>query len=247
MITGIRVIATHELRRIFLSSLPYLLAAALQLILGVVFFSNLAIFISQGGGVSLSAEVVQTLYFSAGTLFLFIGPLLTMHTFSEEFRQGTITLLLSSPVPLVAIVLGKFFAICIVFVCLTLFYSIMPLSLFFYAPLSFPLLGLYVASLILFSLPIAALGLYTSSLTERPAVAAAGSLAGLLFFWLLELPASITTGHLASALDLFSITRVYSDLLSGYLTSMDIIYLLLLSISFLALTVRRLHNIRSWY
>ena len=243
---GIGIIAAQELRRIFLSSLPYLAAAALQVILGVVFFSNLAIFISQGGGTSVTAEVVQTLYLSTGTLFLFIGPLLTMHSFSEEYRQGTIILLLSSPMPLVAVVLGKFLAISIVFIGLILLYSLMPLSLFYYAPLSPALLGLYMASLVLFCLPVVAIGLYTSSLTERPAVAAAGSLAILLFFWLLELPASITVGNWAGLLNRFSITNVYSDMLSGYLTSTDISYLLLLSMLFLTLTVRRLHNLRSW-
>ena len=107
-------IARAELRRIFLSPLAWAVLAVLQLLLGFVFVNVLFEFITNPypGEQFGAADVVAGQVFGFATiLVLLIMPLMTMRLFAEERKSGTLNLLLSAPVSLTEIVLGKFLGV----------------------------------------------------------------------------------------------------------------------------------------
>jgi len=244
MRAGIFSIAVCELRRSLLSPLAWCLFALFQFLLALVFFSNLLIAQSWGGGQSLAEGAIYVLFSSAGTLLLLTAPIFTMHLFSDEHRSGTMTLLLSSPLSLPDIVLGKYLGILGLLGCLLLLILCMPLSLLPAVRLQFQPLLLQALSFGLLAMPMAAIGIYASSLTARPMLAALGAFSLLVLLWLIELPRHLWSGEMAELCAYLSIFRHYSRLLHGQMDTADVLYFFLLSGFFLALTVRRLHNLR---
>ena len=108
------IIARAELRRIFLSPLAWAVLAVVQVLLGFIFVNVLFDFINQpgfGGGFGASDVVVGQVFGFATILVLLIMPLMTMRLFAEERKSGTLNLLLSAPVSLTEIVLGKFLGV----------------------------------------------------------------------------------------------------------------------------------------
>ena len=86
----------------------------------------------------------------------------------------------------------------------------------------------------------AALGLYISSLTSQPVVAAIASLAALFGLWLIEISAVDND----NALHLFTPTSHFQNFNIGLLNSSDLIYFLIFLVTFLLLTIRRVNNNR---
>ena len=111
----IRVIALRELRSMFISPLAWTVLAVTQFILAWSFFAQIDFFftVQQQLATMPSAPgvtdlVVMPTYELASIILLMITPLLTMRLISEERRNGSISLLLSAPVSMTQIVLGKF-------------------------------------------------------------------------------------------------------------------------------------------
>jgi ABC-2 type transport system permease protein len=118
-------------------------------------------------------------------------PLLTMRSFAEEARQKTAVLLITSPMSMTRVVLGKFFALFLFFctgLCATLVYVVI---LSYYGSFD-PLvtLGNYTA-MMLSAAAFIAMGMLVSSLTESQAIAAALSYAVLFGLWMLDFLAPI--------------------------------------------------------
>ena len=129
-------IALRELRSMFLSPLAWTVLAVSQLILCWIFFSQIDAFFSIQEEITTLANapgvtdlVVAPLLEIASVMLLMISPLLTMRLISEERRNGTLTLLLSSPISISEIVLGKFLGIALFYLILVGMISLMPLSL----------------------------------------------------------------------------------------------------------------------
>lgn len=240
------LIAKLEVRRMFRSPMGYVAGAVLQFILAIVFFSNLAAFEAAAGGISLTDAIIRPLFFSAGTMLLLAAPMLTMHLISEEYRQGTMVMLLASPASMVAVTLGKFIGA----ICLMAFFIIlvatMPLGLLLFAPVNMADLGICVVATVLFALPITAIGMYASSLASRPLLAAMAAFGMLFALWLSDLPRHAAgQGWLAELSDYISIMSHYEQFLQGLASPADLCYFFLLSLFFIILTIRRLHNLRT--
>ena len=98
----------RELRNYFQTPIGYVFMS-IFLLLGGLFFMS--------GNLYLGSSDPVYVFSSLSYVFMMIVPLLTMRLLSEERRQKTDQLLLTSPLPIRAIVLGKFFAACTVFAC----------------------------------------------------------------------------------------------------------------------------------
>ena len=141
----ILTIATAELRRLFLSPLAWTILAVVQLILALVFFGYLKEFLqiqsqllSSGTGQGITAMVASPLLGFAAVLLLLVSPLISMRLFSEERRNKTLSLLVSAPVTMTEIVLGKYLSL-VLFLWLILGMTLlMPLSLLAGGPLPEP-------------------------------------------------------------------------------------------------------------
>ena len=241
-------IAGRELRSLFLSPLAWTLLAVIQGLLAWIFllliddFRNL-----QGRLVNLENApgvtdlVAAPLLRIAAWCLLALTPLLTMRLFSEERRARTLDLLLSAPVGMTEIVLGKYLGILTFLFGVIALIALMPLSSG--TSLDFGKLLAGLLGLGLLTTSFAAAGLYMSTLTAQPGVAAISTLGLLLFLCTLD-AAGIGRETAANALSYLSLLRHHDALLLGAFDSADVAYYLLFSIAFLGLAIRRLDDSR---
>jgi len=169
----------RELKAYFTSPIGFTFVGFFILIAGVFFaISNLL------SGNPNFTGVLSNLTF----IFLFLVPILTMRLLSEETRQKTDQLLITSPVGITGIVMGKYLAAMAVFVVTLVITVIYPVIMSFYALLGlawWEILGGYVGFLLLGSSFIA-VGMFFSSLTDSQIVAAVYTFAALLLIWILD-------------------------------------------------------------
>jgi len=119
-------------------------------------------------------------------IFLIVVPVLTMRLISEETKQKTDQLLLTSPLSLTKMVLGKYFAAVGVFSLTLLVTALYPVLLSFFGSVAvWEILGGYIGFFLLGSSFIA-VGLFVSSLTDNQVVAAIVTFVSLLFMWLID-------------------------------------------------------------
>ncbi len=132
-------------------------------------------------------------------IFLIVVPILTMRLLSEEARQKTDQLLLTSPLSLTGMVLGKYFAaiaVLLLTLVITFLYPLL-ISLVGSVVLS-EIVGGYIGFFLLGS-SFVAVGLFISSLTDNQVIAAVVTFAALLIMWILDalqqgLPADPVSG-----------------------------------------------------
>jgi ABC-2 type transport system permease protein len=177
--------------------------------------------------VGVTIFVGQTVYSIASFIMLFAVPLLTMRLISEERRSQTLPFLFSAPISLTEIVLGKFLGL-IVFLSILVFYIFLMLTtLNIWADIDF---GYLVAS-------FSALGIYFSSLTQQPIIAAILSFISLFALMIMERFFASDPNHWFAYLSLMKHFQSFSR---GLIDSSDLMYFFLFISTFLTLTIRRL-------
>lgn len=212
-------------------------------VIGYVF---LVLFLAISGAVlcyttlySMSADV--TSYF---TIMLLISgimlPLLTMKSFSEERKLKTEQLLLTAPVSIIGVVLGKFLAAYTIFAGCVVLNSLYCLVLLNYASLKVAVLfGCLVATLLV-GLVFIAIGLFVSSLTENQLSAAIGTIAIILAFLAIGLVSSLlpSTYFLRYVFNFLSIFTRFQYFTNGVFDIASLVYYISIAAIFIYLTVR---------
>jgi ABC-2 type transport system permease protein len=195
------------------------------------------------GAPGVSDIVVAPLFADAAVVLLLITPLVTMRTLSEERRSRTLSLLLSAPVSMTEIILGKYLGVLAFFLILIGMLTLMPLSLLAGTNLDLGKLAAGLLGLTLVVAAFAAIGLFMSSLTEQPTVAAVTSFGLLLLLWILDWAGNsgLDSSNLMAYL---SMLRHYEPLLKGLFNSTDVAYYLLVTTLFLGFSIRRLDATR---
>jgi ABC-2 type transport system permease protein len=243
-------IALRELKSLFLSPLAWAILAVLQLIMAYLFLSQLDTFMTLQarlagieGAPGVTDIVVAPLLQTFGFVMLLIAPALTMRVFSDEKRNRTLTLLLSAPVSMTDIVLGKFLGVTLFFMLLLLMLTAMPVSLYAGTTLDAGklLAGLLGISLLLCT--FAAVGIFMSSLTEQPVIAAVSSFGLLLLLWIIDWSGDDRT-EMTGLFHYLSLQTHLGSFLKGLFSSADLVYYLLLITLFLILSIRRLDQQR---
>ena len=240
----IATLARHELRRLFLSPLAWTILAVVQLILGWMFLSHLEYFtrmqsqlLGMEGQHGVTEVVVAPLLGNAAVVLLLVVPLISMRLFTEECRQRTLTLLVSAPLSMTEIVLGKYLGLLAFLGAQLLLILLMPLSLLLGGGLDFGLLASGTLGLGLLLAGFAAVGLFMSTLTQHQAIAAVSSFGALLLFWIFDWAGEGVGGGVLAYL---SLLNHYEPFLRGVFDTRDAVYHLLFISTFLALSVRRL-------
>jgi ABC-2 type transport system permease protein len=217
------VVFRRELRSYFLSPIAY--------VFGVLFLSVLLL-LAAAGSIEQGAQAsMQTFFGLLPWLCLVFLPGLTMRLWAEERKLGTIELLLTFPVRLSSVVLGKFGAVLAYLAFVLLLTLGLPLTLGAYGRIDWPpVFGAYVASL-LFAGSFVAVGMFWSSLTKDQIVALLASVVSLGVLYLLGYPALIemTAGWLpATAVDLLnglSPYKYFESIARGVFDTRDFVYL----------------------
>jgi ABC-2 type transport system permease protein len=244
------VIAKKEVHSLFVSPIAYVVLTGF-LLLGGWFFFNLLFrfnylltlytsFQNLGGvqGLNLNEYVIAPLLQNLTIILLIMVPLITMRTFAEERKSGTYELLLTSPLTVTQIVLGKFVG-CLFFIfVMILLTGIYPAILFLYGNPEMGVLASGYLGLFLLSVVFVSVGLFTSSLTENQIVAAVSCFVILLFLYILSWPAETTGAGLGGILKYLSVVEHFSEMVKGLIDTKDLVYFLTLILLSLFLTHR---------
>ena len=236
-------LVAKELKSLFAAPLAWLILAIVQLLLAWIFLSRLDTFLLlQPQLVQLTRPpgvteiVLAPLFGSAAVLIMMAVPLLSMRLIAEERRNQTMPLLLSAPLSMTEIVIGKFVGLMLFLAALIGLSVLMAFSLYAGTTPDVGLLAGNLLGLLLLSACYAALGLYVSCLTSHPVLAAVGTLGALLGFWVMDVAASTPE----SLLNWFSLLKHFESFNRGLIDSADLAFLLLFTLTFLALAIRRL-------
>ncbi len=243
----IGVIARKEIRTLFDSPLAWIILAIFQVILAWIFLARLDAFLGVQARLQqllnppgVTEWIAAPLFSAAMMIFLMIIPLFTMRLVAEEVRNQTLTLLISAPISSSTIVLGKFLGLMTFLFCAMLLVLLMPLTLLLGGKLDFGLLASNFLGLLLASASFSALGLYVSSLTRYPFLAAAGGVGALLGLWAI----SFGTGKAGNVFHLVSPSAHFDNFNQGLINTGDIAYFLLFTFLFLTLSIWRLDRLK---
>jgi ABC-2 type transport system permease protein len=172
-------VARKELKSLFASPMGWIILALLMFAFGSFYLQGINNYFEVMSGAIRPAERVgvtifvgQTVYGIASFLMLFAVPLLSMGLISGERKSQTLPFLFSAPISLSEIVVGKFLGL-ILFLSILVAYILLMLStLNIWSDIDFGYLLSNSLGLILLAASFSALGIYFSSLTSQPMVAA---------------------------------------------------------------------------
>jgi ABC-2 type transport system permease protein len=244
-VRNVLAIADKELRSYFASPIAYILIGFFLLPFGVFFYLYLATFVKQslqmaqfGGAMNVNQQVIRYVLQNASVIILFIMPMITMRTYSEEKRSGSIELLLTSPVTDVEIILGKFFGalgLYIAMLAVTLLYMAV---LFVYGnPEWRPLIAAYLG-LLLMGGAFISIGLLISSTTNNQIVAGVVTFVVFLLFWIVGWFADTAGPTVGPITAWLSITEHFDDFSKGIIDTKHVLYYLSLITFGLFLTAK---------
>lgn len=219
-----------EFRNYFMSPIGYIFVGVFTF-LASMFYSS-GILMSQQADISIMFSDINVIY-------LFLAALLTMRLLSEEKNKRTDQLLLSSPVSITEIVIGKYLAAMAVFGVTMLISLIYPAIMFMYGqPALSEVIGSYIGFILLWGAFIS-VGVFVSSLTESQMIAGVFTFASLLLIYFISwFEASVKSPLAKKIIDWFSLLNRYSEFQSGILNVENIVYYLSFIFVFLFLTVR---------
>ncbi|MEG6567151.1 ABC transporter permease [Thermoanaerobacterium saccharolyticum] len=218
----------RELKSYFLSPLAYVLVGFLLLISGY-FFATFVL--------STQYALMSPVFGNTVFVFMFISPILTMRLISEEMKNGTDQLLMTSPLRITDMVLGKYFAALTVYTLSLVISLIYPLYLKIYSTPDFgPILTGYIGTFLMGAAFIA-IGIFASSLTENQLIAGVIGFSILLFFWIVSWLGDVFQGIAKNIVDNISLLQRFTNFQNGVLSLNDIVFYLSVIIFFVFVTI----------
>lgn len=232
---NVMAIAEREIRSYFASPIAYVVIGFFSLLYGYFFYALLSYFERQsmqmgmgqpGQVMNINQMLVGPVLVNSTVILLFVFPAITMRTYSEEKRQGTIELLLTSPLTDVEIILGKFFGAMTLYAAM-LAVTVIHISLLFlygnpeWKPIATGYLGLLLMGGCFLSV-----GLLISSLTKNQVVAAMATFAVFLMLWVINWIGAFVGPTAQAVLQYLSITEHFDDFSRGIIDTKHLVYYL---------------------
>jgi ABC-2 type transport system permease protein len=227
---NILAIAHKELKSYFSTPIAYVVIGFFALLFGYFFYAMLIIFNSQSaqfegqGGADINQQLIRPLFLNASVILLFVLPLITMRTYSEEKRSGTIELLLTSPLSDVQIILGKFLGAMALYTAMIAITAVHMALLFSYGNPEWKVVVTGYIGLLLMGGCFISVGLLISSLTKNQIVSGMVTFAVFLLLWVINWIASFTGPTTQSVLNYLSITDHFDDFTRGILDTKHLVY-----------------------
>ena len=241
------VLARKELAGYFASPIAYIVIGVFSLLFGyfyyalVVFFDRQSMQIQALGpdqAVNINELLIRPVLINVSIIILFVLPMVTMRSYAEEKRSGTIELLLTAPLTDVQIVLGKFLGAMGLYAAM-LAVTFVHIGVLFWLgePEWLPVVTGYLG-LLLMGGCFVAVGLLASSLTRNQIVAAVVTFTIFLLLWVIDWIASFSGPTTQAVLSYMSLTGHLEDFTLGILDTSHIVYYLSVIAFGLFLTVR---------
>ena len=227
-------IAHKELRSYFTSPVGYIVLGFFALLYGWFYVATLNYFVRQsmqmsqmGGGpeaMNVNQMMIRPLLQNVTILLLFLMPMVTMRSYAEEKRSGTIELLLTSPLKDVEIILGKFLGALALWV-LALALSLIHIAILYrfgnpeWKPIATAYLGLLLMGGCFISV-----GLLISSLTSNQIVAGMATFGVFLLLWVINWIGSFSGPTVDAVTRYLSIIDHFDDFAKGIVDTSHLIY-----------------------
>jgi len=253
---NILAIAGREIRSYFVSPIAYVVLTGFLLLGGWFFFNLLArfnmlltIYSAQQNPqvlqrLNLNEFVIAPLLHNLSVVLVILVPVITMRSLAEEKKAGTYELLLTSPLRISEIVLGKFLGAFVFVGLMVALTGIYPLILMVYGnPETGVILGGYLG-LLLLATAFVAVGILTSSFTENQIIAAVSCLVSLLLLYIIAWPADNAGETIGALLRYVSLTEHFAQMVKGVIDSKDLVYFATVIVLALFLTHRSVESIR---
>jgi ABC-2 type transport system permease protein len=253
---NVLTIAGKEIRSYFASPVAYVLLAVYLALGGYFFFALLTAFNQTLALYSmmrnpemiarfnLNQMVLVPLLHNMSVLLIFIVPALTMRMFPEEKRAGTYELLLTSPVRVGEIVLGKFLGGLVLVLLMVALSGMFGLLLTAYGNPEIPMMLSGYLGLALMATAFLAIGTLISSFTENVVVAYVGSLFALLLLYTIGWLGETVQGVAGAMVSYASITEHFQELTKGVIDTKDLVYFATLLLVALFVTQRSVESVR---
>ena len=225
-----------ELRVYFVSPLAYAFLVVFLFLAGLFFYMGIAV----TGEASLRVMMANL-----AVSLIFLLPMLTMRHFAEEQKRGTFELLMTSPISLSALILGKWLAsltLCLVMLLGTVLF---PLILAAYGDPDWGIVLTTYIGLFLCCAAFCAAGLFSSSLTDDSVAAGMAGVLILLPFWLVGSMDGFGGDSLSAFFERFALIPHLRSFSKGVLDTGDFAYFAGFVTVFLFLTYRKLES-RRW-
>lgn len=177
-------------------------------------------------------------------IYLFIIPLLTMRLISDELRQGTDELLLTSPASITEIIFGKYLAALIVQGVLVVGTLIYPLVMSAFGSLDQPILWLSYLSMFLIGAALMAVGLFASALSANQMVAGVVAFSLMILLWMVEYMGGSSSTSGKDWLTQFSIIGRTTNMQKGVFDLSDLLFFISFILVFILLSIQLLDRKR---
>jgi len=233
--SNILAIAQKELKSYFASPIAYIVIGMFALLYGYFYIAILAYFVRQSlqmsefgqqgaQALNVNQALIRPLLQNVTILVLFVMPMVTMRTYAEEKRSGTIELLLTSPLSDFQIIMGKFLGAMALYGIMLLVSMIHLGTLFVYGrPEWKPLISAYLGLLLLGGCFIS-VGLFISSLTKNQIVAGMVTFAVFLFLWVITWIGGFSGPTVDQLVNYLSIINHFDDFGKGVIDTTHVIY-----------------------
>ena len=234
---NILAIGRREVLSFFVSPVAYFVITGFLLLAGYFFFNYLLVFnvyMARFQGMpypgaqptpNLNQFVAEAFYQTLLIVLVFLIPLLTMRVIAEEKRRGTFELLVTSPISVIEIVVGKFLGLAFVITTMMVLAGCFPLMLCLYGnPEIMPLLS-GLLGILLCALGFASIGMAVSAFTENQIVAGISSMVVLLLLYVIQSPAEAMGNTVGAAiLTYLSPIAQVRDMVRGVISISSLVY-----------------------
>lgn len=231
--SNVLAIAQKELKSYFASPIAYIVIGFFSLLFGYFFYALLVYFDRQSmqfaglgaqAPMNVNDQLIRPVFLNASVVLLFVLPMITMRTYSEEKRSGTIELLLTAPLTDFQIIMGKFAGAMLLYAAMLAITFIHMGTLFAFGnPQLLPIVTAYLGLLLMGGCFIS-VGLLISSLTKNQIVAGMITFAVFLLLWVINWVGSFTGPTTQSVLNYLSITDHLDDFTKGILDTKHLVY-----------------------
>ena len=227
-------IAQKELRSYFASPIGYIVLGFFALLYGYFYVTMLNYFVRQsmqmtqfGGspeGLNVNQIMLRPLLQNVTILILFLMPMVTMRSYAEEKRSGTIELLLTSPLTDMQIIVGKFLGALSLWAAALAISAVHIALLFIYGnPEWKPIVTAYIGLLLMGGCFIS-VGLLISSLTSNQIVAGIATFGVFLLLWIINWIGSFSGPTVDKVTQYLSIVDHFDDFAKGVIDTSHLIY-----------------------
>lgn len=253
---NILAIAAKDIRSQFVSPIAYVVLTGFLLLGGWFFFNMLArfnlllqLYLSFRNPeamqrLNLNEFVIAPLLHNLAVILVILIPVVTMRSFAEEKRSGTYELLMTSPLTITEIVLGKFLGAFVFVLVLVLLTGVYPLILVLYGNPEPGVILSGLLGLLLLATAFISVGLLTSSFTENQIIAAVSCLVTLLLLYVISWPADTAGEKMGAVLKYLSLTEHFGEMVKGVIDTRDLTYFGSVIVLALFLTQRSVESLR---